>query len=223
MCERAEWRAPLTHATYSQYGEDLKVAEILSQIGEEGDSLLDIGAWGVKDFSNSRTFIERGWRAVLVEFSPLPVDALVREYGYNDRVRVIQAAITAEEQHVQQFEITEDALSSNDPEQVARWKDMDSSGGEGPNRGGFYGRLWVPTLTIQELIDQFFGDQQIDFASIDTEGSSVGVALALMRTNWRPRVICVEYDNRLAHLQECAQEWGYKTVHTNSTNVILVR
>jgi len=211
--------------SYSQFGEDDIVANLFGawRTGDQSGTVLDIGAWGVKDFSNSRLFIESGWDAVLVEFSPCPVDALVREYGYNDRVQVIQAAITADEQHVQRFEITQDALSSNKPEVLNQWRDMASDGTVGSNRGGYYGRLWVPTLSVMDLLNQFFGDRKPDFASVDTEGSSVEVALALMATDWRPRVVCVEYDQQLPYLLERAQEWQYKAVHTNSTNVILER
>lgn len=210
---------------WSQFGEDEKVAEILSHDGvlPTTGTLLEIGAWSVKDFSNSRLFIDAGWNAVLVEFSPGPVHALVKEYGYNDRVQIIQAAITPGPQHVFQFEVTDDALSSNDPEQVAKWRNMSSAGREGDYAGGFYGKLWVPTLSIASLLDQFFGTRHIEYASIDTEGSSVPIAVALMETDHRPRVVVVEHDNNIAYLQEQAQRWGYRTAWTNSTNVILER
>ena len=82
----------------------------------------------------------------------------------------------------------------------------------------------MPTLSVAQLIDQFYGAaSKPDFASVDTEGSSCEVALALMATNWRPRVVCVEYDNQLPYLLEQSQQWGYKAVHTNSTNTILER
>ncbi len=78
--------------SYSQYGEDVEVTKIF---GEHVGLLLEIGAWGSKDLSNSRAFIEVGWEAVLVEFSPMPVHSLVLEYGYNPKVKIIQAAVTA--------------------------------------------------------------------------------------------------------------------------------
>jgi hypothetical protein len=211
--------------SYSQFGEDLHIAEIFTSDGvlKSDGLLLDIGAWGVRDLSNSRLFIEAGWSAVLIEFSPMPTHGLVAEYGYNERVHVIQAAITPGPEHVQQFEITQDALSTNDPAHLAQWKNSDSSGQEGPNRGGYYGRLWVPTLSVHALLSQFFGARSIDFVSVDTEGTSVAVAIALMKTDHRPRVLVVEHDGKLTYLQEQAQEWGYHTIWTNGTNVILCR
>jgi len=198
-------------SSYSQYGEDRIVESIF---GDQIGTLLDIGAWSVKDLSNSRAFIERGWRATLVEFSPMPMHGLLIEYGYQDTVRLIQAAITAGPQRVTEFDITQNALSTADPAHKKRWADASC---------GYYGKLWVPTLTVEQLLAQFFENASIDYASIDTEGTSVEVAVALLSTEQRPKVVIVEYDDKLESLLQQAQQWGYKAVHTNETNVILAR
>lgn len=206
--------------SYSQYGEDLQVAAIFEKApGNSADSahahhVLDIGAWGVKDLSNSRLFIEQGWKATLVEFSPGPVRELVRQYGYDARVRIIQAAITAEPDHVREFQITDDALSATpDSETCKTWAE----------NGGYFGTLWVPTLTVKQLLDQFFGAESIDYVSIDTEGTSVDIAIALIRTDHKPKVICTEHDNRIVELMAVAQENGYTSRWMNAVNVILSR
>jgi hypothetical protein len=200
----------------SQNGEDLIVAACFQP--DYKGTLLEIGAWFPIEFSNSRLLIEAGWDATLVEFSPLAVDRQLREYGYNERVKIIQAAITPGPQHVIKFNVTEDALSSDDPTQVAIWKDMRPG-----YSGGFYGNLWVPTISIDALLSQFFGDRRIDFASIDTEGSSVELAIALMRTDHRPKVLCVEHNGKIVELMGAAQGYGYKNIHTSQENVILCR
>lgn len=183
-------------------------------------NLLEIGAWEPVNFSNSRLLIERGWDATLVEFSPLAVDKLIREYPDNPKVRVIQAAITPIEAHVQRFSITEDALSAPEAEgeTSTRWKDMRPG-----YHGGFYGHLWVPTLSLDKLIQQFFGDKKIDFASIDTEGSSTEIAIVLMRSDWRPQVLCVEHDSRQVEIMSEAKRHGYKAVEINQQNMVLCR
>lgn len=201
--------------SYSQHGEDLIVKNLFGQMSvAHNASLLDIGAWGVKDLSNSRLFIENGWRATLVEFSPMPVHSLLLEYGYNERVRVIQAAVTPNPQPVVQFDITENALSTADPRHKGIWADA---------KINYYGKMWVPTLSVQQLLDQFFGSERIDFVSIDTEGTSVEIALALLSTDWRPEVAIVEFDDKLAYLLQNVSKWGYKLIETNGANVILAR
>jgi len=159
----------------SQNGEDLIVAAQFPP--DFKGTLLEIGAWEPINLSNSRLLIEAGWSAVLCEFSPIPVSKLIREYAHIfERVQVIAAAITAEPGHVAEFRITDDALSGNDAKHLKLWE----------KDGGFYGNLWVPTLTVRKLLDQFFGDRQIDFASIDIEGNSTEVTIALLRTDHRP-------------------------------------
>lgn len=218
--------------TYSQFGEDLIITELLPTPG----TLIDIGAWEPVNFSNSRMFIESGWSATLVEFSPHPLSNLVRAYSGNERVRVISAAVTTIPQHVQKFRITDDCLSSNSEEHFEKWKDFNP---------GYYGEMWVPTISVQALIDQFHPTGPIDFLNVDTEGSSVEIALTFMRLDegWRPRVICVEHDddaavreNEIADvhrnavkaphfrwLMENAEKLGYVLYYLNGCNAILVR
>ncbi len=180
--------------------------------------LVELGAWFPVEFSNSRTFIQSGWDAVLVEFSPLAIDRQVREYGYNDQVTIIQAAITPNARHIERFEITEDALSTSDTAQKERWKGMRPG-----YDGGFYGRLWVPTITWDMLKDQFFPKRIPDFVSVDTEGSSVELAIVIMQSNWRPKVLCVEHDNRSVELMQVARPLGYKIVEMTQENCVLCK
>lgn len=203
---------------YSQQGEDDIIEGIFAQ--QEIDprspgNLVDVGAYEPKDLSNSRLLIERGWDATLIEFSPMAVKNLAKEYAGKEHVRVIQAAVTPDEQPILEFRVTDDGLSSNDPAHFAKWKDF------GP---GYYGSIWVPTLSVRRLIDQFYGDKPIHFVNVDTEGSSVEVAIEFMKLdgNWKPCVICVEHDDRDSFLMAHAQRLGYRMEHRSETNAILV-
>ena len=178
--------------------------------------LVEIGAWEPVNFSNSRLFIERGWDAVLCEFSPMPVHKLLQAYDAetgDGRIKIVQAAITACDQHVREFSITEDALSTDSLEQMSRWG----------SAGGYYGALWVPTLTWDKLKDQFFPKRIPDFVSVDTEGSSVELAIVIMQSNWRPKVLVVEHNGRDIELWQVAKPLGYKMVDKTQENLILCR
>ena len=203
--------------SYSQFGEDDILAKLLPATGH----LIDVGAWEPIAMSNSRLLIERGWDATLVEFSPHPLRNLVREYNGIPQVRVVSAAITPGPRHLERFRITDDAISSNDPNTELRWKGLREN-----YDGGFFGDLWVPTLGVHQLLEQFYGGEtQIDFVNVDTEGSSVDVALAFMREDgpWKPKVLCVEHDDKLVYLMEQAQTLGYRQHWVNGCNVILER
>ena len=199
--------------SYSQFGEDDILAKLLPRTGH----LIDVGAWEPFNFSNSRQLIEAGWDATLIEFSPHPLRNLVREYNGNPKVRVISAAITPGPRHVERFRITDDSVSTQSDANYELWK----------AQGGFFGELWVPTLGVHQLLEQFYGDgeTQIDFVNVDTEGSSVDVALAFMREDgpWKPKVLCVEHDDKLVYLMEESQKLGYRQHWVNGCNVILER
>lgn len=199
---------------YSQYGEDDIIAKLVPRIDPRMSSipgkLLDIGAWDPIKFSNSRLLIEQGWEAVLIEFSPLPVRALLSEYGSNPKVRVIQAAMSLNGNGtLEEFAITDDAVSTNDPQQQQTWA----------KAGGYFGKLWVPKLTWDHFFLQFGGGYE--FINIDTEGSSVDLAKQLLQLGHEPKVICVEHDGRIVELMSVAQTKGYALVHSNGTNAIL--
>ncbi len=204
------------HNSYSQDGTDTLVAKIFDfEVPYEG-SLLEIGAWMPDDFSNSRLLIEKGWRAVLIDLSPLPLDRLVRCYADNPKVKVISAAVTPCDQHIKEFQITEDALSSSAPGTLERWKGLRQD-----YDGGFYGSLWVPTLTVQKLFDQFYGDHTPDFVSIDTEGDSFEVMMEMLNMDRRPKVISVEHDGRIVEIAQSVEPLGYVAVKHSQQNMLL--
>ena len=81
-------------ATYSQNGED---AVVLRDLGDIKDPcILDIGAGHPEKLSNSCAFIQRGWRAVLIEPSPTFFAELIRVHGKNPKVTLIHAAVGTE-------------------------------------------------------------------------------------------------------------------------------
>lgn len=199
--------------SYSQHGEDKIVSEIFgANFRHEQGRLLDIGAWGVKDLSNSRAFIELGWNAVLCEFSPAPLRALVQEYGNCASVQVVAAAITPIHQHCLRFQITDDALSAVVDSSTTRlWKEA----------GGYFGSMWVPTVPLKDIVNQFFHEKSVDYVSIDTEGTSVELCVELLNLGRRPRAIVVEHDCRIVWLMSHAEPLGYTIRHTNETNLVL--
>ena len=199
---------------YSQYGEDEKIAAIFDKHDwiDKGN-LLDIGAYSAEHLSNSRMFIDMGWSAVLVEFSPGPLRSLVQHYADNPRVQVVSAAVTPEPNHVLKFDVTDDALSTEPGSETRRiWSEA----------GGYYGSLWVQTLPLEALLTQFFGDRTLHYATIDTEGTSVDLAIALLRMR-QPDVLCVEHDSALIRFAEVYEPLGYRQVHVNQTNVIIAK
>ena len=191
---------------YSQY---LEETAILAAFPESHGRLLDIGAYHPTDKSNSRALYERGWSCVMIEPAPGPMHALLKEYGNEPRITLIQAAV-AHEAGIVPMWISDDAVSTTEDSQHEVWKDA----------GGYFGRLYVPTITLEQISNQFGG---ADFINLDVEGRSVDLFLRACALGWEPRAWCVEHDNRLAELLSMATEKGYMATMTNACNVVLVK
>lgn len=198
---------------------------------------LDVGAWHPIIFSNTRALFELGWSGVMIEPSPGPFLNLLRccvkcgdvpnelygdrkdklcklcgshRYGYEERLTLVLAAVEMEESSSLRLEITDDAVSSSDPNTRNIWKD----------RGGYFGWGLVGAISMEMIQLQFGG---FDFINLDAEGLSVDLFRKAMELNWAPRCFCVEHDNRTTELLALATSKGYHCTYSNDTNVILVR
>lgn len=200
--------------TYSQYGEDVIIAEIFSRINGGPFRLLDIGAWDPIEKSNSRLLIEKGWSAVLIEPSPTPLRNLIAAYGPRFTLKpaqniVIVGAAVGLQSGMVRMAITDDAVSTSSFDVEKLWQE----------KGGYVGHAYFPVITLNDIFNHCGGNY--DFVNIDAEGLSVDLAIEYLKTEAFPRVICVEHDNRIVELSQAAQARAYSVRHTNGTNLIL--
>lgn len=197
---------------YSQTGEQAAILGAIDQpVNEDPHAprrFLDIGAWHATDKSNTRALFELGWHGIVVEPSPGPLKELVKEYGLSDRVAVIGAAITVNGGTVQ-LQVTDDAVSCRPGSAGAlTWA----------KTGGFYGRLWCPSISMADLFNQYGGNFEV--VSIDTEGTSVDLFIEMLRIGVRPRVVVLEHDNRIVEVAGYAQKCNYSQVLLNGNNIV---
>lgn len=198
---------------YSQSDEEKYVLEACKSMGWDHEHapcrFLDIGAWHATDKSNTRALYELGWGGVVIEPSPGPLRGLIQAYSQyprESRVKVVACAVGVESS-LREIRVTDDAVSGSED---SRW-DL---------AGGFYGELYVPFLTVRQIVGQFGGFQMV---SIDTEGTSVDVFKDLLAIGMDPRCIVVEHDQRFQELLMAGQAYGYRPVYTSAENVVLVK
>jgi FkbM family methyltransferase len=200
-------RAGKPDVDYSQSGEQAAILDAFE--GRAPGRFLDIGAWDPFKFSNTRALFERGWSGVLIEPSPGPMRKLLDEYGQEPRITLIQAAVTmGYSKTLIKFEISDDAYSTNLPEQFERYQFAE-----------FIGKLFVPTIGLAQ-IGNLFGVP--DFISIDAEGNSADLFLQMLRLGWRPRCVCVEWDARQEEITSAAVELGYTLAFATPENGVFV-
>lgn len=195
-------------ALYSQFGEDVV---ILANTPEHG-RFLDIGAWNPKVFSNTRALYERGWSGVMIEPSPGPFGSLLDEYGNDERITLILAAVGFERCCAKLW-VTDDAVSTTVEGNYDAWK----------HAAKFRGAFFTPVMTLADIFNQFGGG--FDFVNIDTEGTSVDLLHELLKTSAFPKCICVEHDGREGEVLQATGKYGYYSPPggTNGTNIVLVR
>lgn len=185
---------------YSQYGEQAFILEKLKDV--KNGRLLDIGAWHPTTFSNSRALIEAGWSAVLVEPSPGPMHTLLKEYGNNPRITLVQACVSGGRNELVALSVTDDALSTTQESAYRQWQE----------KGGYFGTVLVPRIPLSEL-----WRDGADFVNIDAEGESGAILLELHkcirpRLIWTaPRCICVEHDGSAQLLADYFTDLGYQS------------
>lgn len=187
---------------YSQQGEQ---DAILSVVGTSG-RFLDIGAFHPTCFSNTRALYEMGWSGVMVEPSPGPFASLFREYGADERVTLVNAALGLE-RRLARLWVTDDAVSTTEAAQYGKWREA----------ARFTGEMYVPVITLVDLLQ--FGP--FDFVNIDTEGTSVDLLHSVLLME--PRCVCVEFDDRHDEAVAVANDRGYRVVLDNGTNLVLAK
>lgn len=184
----------------SQYGEATAIVEHFA--GRKG-RFLDVGAYNGQHLSNTRPLYELGWDGVFVEPSPLPFGGLIREYGGNERITLVNAAITTGPARLMPFYSTGDALSTSDPRHHDRF-----------SKAGFpFTRILIPGgIGWDELLVAVSGlvFDKFDFVNIDVEGSNADVLRAMPI---RPEMVCVEYDQEsdgINTIQNILTSFGYR-------------
>lgn len=196
----------LPHGYYSQRFEEKAIAEVFA--GKPPGRLLDIGAWHCTAFSNSRNLIEQGWEALLVEPSPEPFLGLVKEYGNNEKIKLLNAAVGFSRSAIKMY-ATADAVSTADESVHKQWE----------KTGGYYGSFYAMTITVEEILNQFGG---FDFVSIDAEGMSADIFMQYIK-HAQPTCICVEHDGREGELMEHAQQYSYRLAYRSGENAVFAR
>ena len=200
---------------YSQHEEQAAILEAFDQKKPPNlNRFLDIGAYIPKDLSNTRALYELGWSGVMIEPSPAPMCALLREYGDDPRITLIQAAVGVPDMpRLLKLHASEDCVSTIVDKEYENFKLQRNS--------VFNGSVLVPRITLEEIGDQFQG---FDFVSIDAEGISAALFLHALEIGWNPHCFCVENDGEaLSQMLSMALRSGYSATYANGLNTVFVR
>lgn len=192
---------------YSQFSEQRAILEACA--GIKCGRALDLGAYDPFQFSNTRALYEWGWSLLLVEPEPRAVLRLIKEYGSDNRVKIISAAV-GYEQGLTQLWATEDATATTSEKHFQKWS----------AECKYDAKIVVPTVTLAQITNWY---DAFDMVSIDVEGHSANLFVQMFELGWEPKCIVVEHDDRMTELCMRASQRGYTMLLANGTNAVFAK
>lgn len=194
---------------HSQNNEDDFIVEYFSQ-DEKPGTFLDCGSHDGKLFSNSLALIEAGWSGVMVEPSPVPFAGLLANHGANERLTLVNAAISPVSEWATFHDPGGDMIGSTNERHVKKWA---------KHPGVIYRKFDLRTVSVASLLDRF--GLAFDFINVDVEGESANLFLSLLDAGASARCWCIEHDSRFADILERSAPLGLGERLRNGENIIL--
>ncbi len=191
---------------YSQRDEEDVILKNVPDFG----SFLEIGAFHFAVFSNTRALFEHGWSGVLIEPSPECFVGLMKEYGDNPRIQLVNALATPSSGGLVKFYASPDAVGTAVEKNYEVWKN-----------GAKFTPIYVPAIPINKIIDAL--GIKADFLSIDTEGSSMDILRAMDLTALGCNLVCVERDESVPVMTAYFESIGFGVIHETAENLIAKR
>ena len=170
---------------------------------------IDIGAYDVFKFSNTRRLYELGWSGIMVEPAPQNYRNIDEHYMDEPRIEVLNCAVGVTGGMIE-FYSCQDAVSTSDKAHMEKW-----------NAAGVpYEKIEVMQVNVIDFMKQYC--HNVDFLNIDTEGTNI--ALFRMIPDWvfeQIKMLCIEHDNNNEEIEVRLRRFGFKTLYLNAENIIL--
>ncbi len=212
--------------SYSQFGEDEIISNLLAEMKIQNMRYLDIGANNPKYISNTYLFYEKGFNGVLVE----PNTSLCEKLkAVRPRDVVLNVGIGTDENISEAdfylFPEAADGLSTFSPEEARHWEEV----GMGGKKFKVEKVIKMPLVVINDIIADNFTECP-DFISIDVEGWDLKILKTLNFEKYSPAVFCVEtlaYNEdgstyRIKEIYEFMESKGYFSFQQTYANDIFV-
>jgi len=174
---------PAAKASFAQQGEDLVIAQMLSELHVDGPTYIDIGAHHPIVDNNTFLLYRHGGTGVLVEPNPVYA-AMLRKYRARDIV-LEEGIGTTDQAEADYYVMDGDGqLNTFSKEQA----DLIVARG----RAKLLKVIPRPLVPLDAVLQQYFPRGAPDVLSIDIEGLDLAVLRTLDWNRWRPRIVCVE-------------------------------
>lgn len=194
---------------YSQNDEELFILEYFSN--KPTGKFIDIGAYHIERFSNTRALYLQGWGGIFVEPSPENYNAIYEHYKNDPKITTLNVAIGEHNAEID-FYASDDAVSTSDEEHMKKWG----------SAGVKFAKIRVPQLGVVDFMKQYCHD--IDFLSIDTEATNIIVFRHIPDFVWEQIcMLCIEHDGHFEEIEKKLEGFGFTKLYFNGENILLAK
>jgi FkbM family methyltransferase len=219
---------PEAQLGYAQFGEDLILSHLFSQLGIKKPTYLDIGANEPRYISNTYYFYLRGSRGVLIEPNPFLYKKLK---AMRSRDTVLNTGIGFTEVAEADFYVFPNyanGLSTFSEKEAKHWEEV---GMKGLGKIPVEKVIKMPLTPVNGILEKYFKDKAPNFISLDVEGLDLEILKSMDFIRFKPEVICVEtmgYDDqqqsfKLKDIPEFILTKGYEVYADTRVNTIFCR
>jgi FkbM family methyltransferase len=196
---------------YSQNDEQTHIENYFSDkpIGK----FLDVGGFHPFKFSNTRRLYEMGWGGTIAEPSPKCFKSFIDEYGKEERITLLNVAISDKDETMTFYESNGDAISTTDISHKQKWE---------KSAKVKYDEIEVEAISMENFIAKY--SLGVEFISIDTESTNMKLFRLLPAFFLQQiKMICIEHDQNQKEIQDKLSGYGFSTLHINGENIILAK
>ena len=194
---------------YTQNREELYIISNLSNV--PNGRFLDIGAHDGKTFSATRALVEAGWSGVYVEPDPYVLPLLAENTKeFADRTTIEPSAIGLTAGTLPFFSSKGDMVGSLSQQHKEKWSSAVT-----------FEEITVNVITLKDLADKYGYD--FDFINLDVEGINWDIFCQFDWSLWKPKCVCIEYDEKREQIADILQTAGYTICYVSPENIVAVR
>lgn len=193
------------------YSQNLEEVFITEYFGDHIGKFIDIGAYDIFKFSNTRRLFELGWTGIMVEPAPENYKTISDFYKQEQKIEVLNCAVGVIGGEID-FYSCNDAVSTSNIAHMEKWQAA----------GVPFVKIKVNQVNVIDFMNQYCHD--VDFLSIDTEATNMQVFRMIPDFVFEQiKMICIEHDNGQEEIEARLKRFGFKTIHTNAENIILAK
>lgn len=192
---------------FSQFGQDKFIDNFFSE--KRGGFFVDIGAHDPMELSNSYFFeSERNWNGLCIE----PQYNLYKNLKENRNCICLNCAVSNENK-ISEF-YTVDGYSNALSGLVDKYdqKHLNRINNEILSYGGKINKTHVVTKKLQDIFDEH-GVKEVDFCSIDTEGSELDIVKSIDFNRTKIKLFCIENNYKTDDVKNYLEGTGIYKLH----------